>query len=82
MDDGFAVATPVEIVGGQETGLARRVSHEDTALLGALHKALVVAADAIAHRDKAKLVFVKHVAVFRSDLQELVGEAVVVLLLL
>lgn len=79
---GHTADTLLEILIGQETSLARGVSHEDTLLLGALDKRLVVAANAIAHGNKGKIVFVKDVAVFRSEFEEFRGESVVVVLLL
>jgi hypothetical protein len=81
-DESFITHALLEIIFGQKSGLASSVSHEDTALLGALNKALVVASDAITNRDKTELFFVKDVPVFRGEFQQLFREAIVVLLLL
>ena len=82
IDESIFSDAHLEIVLSQKSSLASSVSHEDSALLGALDKTLVVASDAIAHRDKTELLFVKHVAVIGGKIQQIFSEAVVVLFLL
>jgi hypothetical protein len=66
----------------EEARLSSSIAHQNSSLLGALNKALVVTSDAIAYRDEAKLSFIKHVAEFRRDFEKIICQAVVVLLLL
>jgi hypothetical protein len=66
----------------QEARLSSSIAHQNTSLLGALDKALVVTSDAIAYRDEAKLSFVKHVAELRRNFEKILCQMVVVLLLL
>ena len=81
-DDSLLPRILVEFVLVQEPGLASSISHENTALFGALDKALVVAANAIADSDESKILGVKYIAVFSSKLQQTLRQTVVVLFLL
>lgn len=82
-DDGSVFSRALfEFVLVQKAGLASGVSHENATFLGALDKALVVTANAIADRHEAKIPGVKNVAVFSSKLQQSFRKTVVVLLLL
>ena len=82
IDGGLLAGTLLEVVVGDQAGLAGGVADDDAALLKALDIALVVAADPIADGHEGELVLVEDVAAVGGQLQEALGEAVVVLLLL
>lgn len=67
---------------GEQPRLAGRVPHEDPSLLGRLDVRLEVAPDAVSDGNEIELVRVEDVPVGRGELQQAVGEAIVVLLLL
>ena len=80
MDNTTSIADKIIVL--DEPGFSSRVSHENAALLGRLYVGLVVTPNAISHRDKGELGSVKEVSVFGGKVQELVGQAIVILLLL
>ena len=82
IDGGLLAGAPLKVVVGNQPGLAGGVADHNAALLETLDVALVVAPDAIADGDEGELVLVEDVAAVGGQLQEALGEAVVVLLLL
>lgn len=82
-EDGRLLAgTLLEVVVGNQPGLAGGVPDDDAPLLEALDVALVVAPDAVADGNEGELVLVEDVAALGGQLQQPLREAVVVLLLL
>ena len=81
INGGLLAGALLEVVVGDQAGLASGVANHDAALLETLDVALVVAADAVADGHEGELVLVD-VAAVGGQLQEAFGEAVVVLLLL
>lgn len=71
-----------ELVLRQKTRLASGIAEQDAALLGRLDKALVVASDSVADRDKVKVRLVKDIPVLRREFQKALRQAIVVRLLL
>ena len=72
----------LEVVVGNQPGLAGGIADDDAPLLEALDVGLVVAADAVADGNEGELVLVEDVAALGGQLQQPLREAVVVLLLL
>ena len=82
IDGGLLAGALLKVVVGNQPGLAGGVADHNAALLETLDVGLVVAPDAIADGHEGELVLVEDVAAVGGQLQEPLGEAVVVLLLL
>jgi len=82
IDGSLLAGALLEVIVGDQTGLAGRVANHDAALLQTLNVALVVATDPVADGNEGEFVFIERIAAVGGQLQKPFGEAVVVLLLL